>query len=536
MDFSKYATEKYRWWALVVLSLGLAIVIIDNTVLNVAIPYILRDLNSTLDGLQWVISGYALIIATLLITIGRVSDIFGRKKIFVWGIVLFAIGSFIASISKSVGVLFIGEAVIEAIGAAMMLVNSLALITTEFKGRERSIAFGIWGAVAGASASIGPLLGGYFTTYYSWRWSLRINVAVAVLAILGSIFIEESKGEGEKKFDWRGTLLSMFGLFSLVFAVIEGQRYGWWHPAAVFSIGNWTWFSTTISIIPVAFALSLVLLTMFIVTEYKIESNGGVPLIRPSMFKNRGFGLGLLVLTIISLGQFGIFFVLPIYLQSVLGLDALKTGYVFLSSSLALLVTGPLSGYLASRFDLKWVISIGMVILSIGSFWVMQSLSTTATGWSLAPALVIFGIGISATGAQLTNLILASVPHSMTGEASALNTTIRQIGTSIGIAVLGVVLASSLSTKISSYVNADQTIPISAKIQILDNLENYNVESGSSVENIPNSEIAEAVKNDVKKSMTDASRRAMGAALIFIVVATLLSFFMPSTKLEHHET
>src|ERR1041385_8544486 len=237
--FMNLATEKNRWWALVVLALGLTIVIIDNTVLNVAIPYILRDLHTTLDGIQWVISGYALIIATLLITIGRVSDMFGRKKIFVLGTVMFAIGSFIASISKSVGVLFLGEAFIEAIGAAMMLTNSLSLIATEFRGKERGIAFGIWGAVAGASASIGPLLGGYFTTYHSWRWSLRINVVVALVAILGSVFIQESKGEGEERFDWQGMILSILGLFSLVFGVIEGARYGWWHPTSnIFSIGS----------------------------------------------------------------------------------------------------------------------------------------------------------------------------------------------------------------------------------------------------------------------------------------------------------
>lgn len=194
MKLPNLATDKNRWYALVFLALSLAIVIIDNNVLTVAIPYIMRDLYTTFDGIQWVISGYALIIATILITVGKMGDLIGRKKLFLLGTGLFAIGSFIASVASNIFVLFIGEAFIEAIGAAMMLTSSLALIVTEFQGNERAIAFGIWGAVAGASASLGPLLGGFLTTYYSWRWSLRINVVIALIAILGSVFIKEAKG------------------------------------------------------------------------------------------------------------------------------------------------------------------------------------------------------------------------------------------------------------------------------------------------------------------------------------------------------
>src|SRR3990167_4144556 len=166
MNLSRFATEKYRWHALVFIALGLAIVIIDNTVLNVAIPYIIRDLKTSLEAIQWVISGYALIIATLLITMGRLGDLYGRKRIFLIGTVLFAIGSYLASISQTAVTLFIGEALIEAIGASMMMTSSLALLVTEFKGKERALAFGIWGSVAGASAALGPLLGGYLTAYY----------------------------------------------------------------------------------------------------------------------------------------------------------------------------------------------------------------------------------------------------------------------------------------------------------------------------------------------------------------------------------
>ncbi len=338
--FSKFATAKYRWHALVFIAVGLAIVIIDNTVLNVAIPYILRDLNTTLDAMQWIISGYALIIATLLIFMGRLGDVVGRKRVFLAGTVLFAIGSFIASIAKSAGILFIGEALIEAIGAAAMLTSSLALLASEFQGRERALAFGIWGSVAGASATIGPLLGGYFTTYHSWRWSLRINVVVALIAILGSIFIQESKGEEGKRFDWLGTILSGLGFFALVFGVIEGRNYGWWHINKTFSIGSWNWPLHDLSVIPLAFAAAALLLIWFVFYEINLEKNGGEPVVRMSLLRSRGFSWGLIAVAIMSLGQFGVFFVMPIYLQNVLGLTALKTGLVFLSSSLMFMVVG----------------------------------------------------------------------------------------------------------------------------------------------------------------------------------------------------
>jgi len=532
MNFSNLATDKNRWIALVFLALGLAIVIIDNTVLNVAIPYILRDLSTSLDGIQWVVSGYALIIATLLITMGRLGDLYGRKKIFLLGTVFFAAGSFIASISGSVGVLFFGEAFIEAIGAAMMFTSTLSLLVSEFHGKERAIAFGIWGSVAGASATIGPLLGGYLTTYYSWRWSLRINVIVALIAILGSVFIKESRGEGEKRFDWAGTFLSGAGLFSLVFGFIEGRKYGWWAPNTPFSLFGWNWSFTGISIIPVAFAAAALLLILFVVTEYSIEKAGESPLLRLSMFKNSGFSIGLATLGIISLGQFGAFFVMPIYLQNVLGLDAFKTGIVFLPTSISIFIFGPLSGFIASRTNPKWVVNIGMFVGALGIYLLARALSTTATGWTLAPGFAILGVGIGMTSAQLTNIILSAAPAQLAGEASAANTTMRQVGTSIGIAVIGTVLAGSLATNIQANVKSDTRIPDVAKGQILESVKKVSIESGKAEnQNLPSSpQVGGFVKEDINQSLVDSARKSFNVALVFVVIGSVISLLIPPTK------
>lgn len=529
--WSKFATEKNRWYALIFLSLGLAIVIIDNSVLNVAIPYILRDLHTSFDAIQWVISGYALIIATVLITIGRLGDLIGRKKVFLLGTVLFAIGSFIASIAPNVQLLFFGEALIEAIGAAMMLTSSLALLATEFQGKERALAFGVWGSVAGASATIGPMLGGYLTSHYSWRWSLRINVIITLIAIFGSIFIKEAKGEGQKQFDWWGTMFSGVGLFSLVFSFIEGQKYGWWTPNDPLTIHSWQW-PLPISIIPITFAFGIISLLFFGITEYRIEKQGGSPLLKLSMFTSRGFSFGMLALGIAMLGQFGMFLILPIFLQNVLGFDAFMTGIVFLPVSLAIAIFGPLSGIIAAKTGPKWVVTSGMFISVAGIFLLGQSLNMHATGWSLSPGLLLFGIGIGMPMAQLTNIILSAVPPNLAGESSAASATIRQVGTSIGIAVIGVVLAGSLTTNISHNIQSDATIPMIAKTSILQQVQHLSAESGQKASLPPGTpqQITNAVKIDINQAMVDAAKTAMQVALIFVFIGACMSLFIPNTK------
>ncbi len=527
MKLKDLATDKFRWLALVVLALSLAIVVIDNSVLNVAVPYIIRDLKTNLSSMEWVISGYALIIATLLITVGRLGDIYGRRKIFMVGLVFFAIGSFIASIAPNVGILFFGEAFVEAIGASMMLTSSLSLIVTEFRGRERAIAFGVWGSVAGAAAALGPLLGGYFTSYYSWRWSLRINVVVAIVAILGCVFVKEAKGEQEKHFDFPGMFLSGAGLFSLVFALIEGKKYGWFGVNEIFKIDSWQWPFTRVSVIPFAFLAAAVLLAGFFLWEYRLEKAGRAPLMRPSIFKNISFSVGLATVVIIGLGQFGIFFVMPIYLQNVLGLDAFHTGLLFLIAAATMFVVGPVTGFIASRISPKWIVTSGMFILAAGALLLRSELSSTATGWTLAPGLFVFGVGMAMASAQLTNIVLSSVPQKLSGEASAINATARQVGTSVGIAIIGMVLAGAITTGVQNNVKNDSKLPLPVKNKVIESAGSTSFEGGqfSQEEQKAPVEIVDAIKSDVENAIVDASKEAIAIATAFIVLGGFISVF-----------
>lgn len=532
MKLKDLATEKFRWVALFFLALGLAIVIIDNTVLNVAVPYILRDLNSSVDAIQWVISGYALIIATLLITVGRLGDMYGRRRIFKIGVTLFAIGSFIASISQNAGMLFFGEAFIEAIGASMMLTSTLALLASEFQGKERAIAFGVWGSVAGASAALGPLLGGYLTTYYSWRWSLRINVIVGAVALLGSVFIQESRSNEKIKLDWAGIFLSGFGLFSLVFGLIEGQRFGWIKPIKDFTLSSWTWPIHNLSIVPVAFVASALALSFFFIIEGRITKKGGCPILKVSLFENRGFNLGLLTLGIVILGQFGTFFVMPIFLQNALGFNAMQTGLVFLSASIFGFVVGPLSGLMASKIGPKWVVSTGMLFLVAGTFFIRESLKLSATIWSLTPAMIVFGIGMSMASAQLTNLVISSVPNEDAGEASAVNATVRQLSTALGIAIIGAVMVGGITTSVTENIRNDPKIPAPVRNVIIQEIPKLNLESGQTGVNVQktNFQIADAIKSDIDSAFVSGSQKALGYALYFTILGALASLLIPNLR------
>jgi len=533
IKLANLATHENRWWALVVIALGLAIVIIDNTVLNVSIPYILRDLNTTFAWVEWVISGYSLTIATILITVGRLGDMWGRRNMFRLGIITFATGSFIGSIAPSATQLIVGRAIIQAVGAAMTLTSALALLASEFKGKERAIAFGIWGAIAGASATVGPLLGGYLTTNFSWRWSLRINVVVGLAALIGSVFIMKSKGEEEKGFDWWGVFLSGSGLFSIVFGFIQGRQYGWLTPNKPLTLFGIDWPFSNISIIPVLFGLGALLITLFILRELHLEKTGGTPLLRLSMFSSRGFSIGLATLAILAFGQFGVFFILPIYLENVLGLNALQTGVAFLPASISLLVAGSLSGFIGNKINIKWVVVIGMLSLSTGVFLLIPTITLTATPLTIMPALILFGIGFGLGSAQMNNIIISSAPLEVAGEASASSITARQVGSSIGVAIVGAVLAVSLLTNMTQNIQSDQSIPPEIKPRIMTALRNTDIESGrfGHPQGVP-PKITDAMDQDIKSAIVQSGKDSMRMGFYFILLGTALSFFLPRYRNE----
>src|SRR4051812_23482943 len=299
-----------QWVVLAVTIVAAFIVVLDNTILNVAIPTILRDLHTRLPSLQWVITGYALTFAALLIIGGRLGDIYGHRRVFIIGAALFGAGSLLASVSTSVGELVVGEAIIEGIGASLMLPATLAIMSSTFTGRIRATAFAAWGATAGVAAAIGPLVGGFLTTNYSWRWSFRINVIVAPLAILGAaIFMKRATRTGRRpRLDVLGAVLIAAGMFLIVFGLSEGGTYGWWRTLADFSIGGTAVWRTSarVSFIPIVIAAGMLILALFVIHEARTQRRGKAPLFELQHLRLKTYRYGLLTALVLAMGQLGI--------------------------------------------------------------------------------------------------------------------------------------------------------------------------------------------------------------------------------------
>jgi len=418
-----------KWGPLLVLSLALGIIIIDTTLLNVSLSTLIRELHTNLQSLQWVISAYALTLAALTVTGGRMGDLFGKRRMFRLGALLFAIGSFQASISNSVPMLLIGEALIEGIGAALMMPATASLLVARYRGHDRAIAFGIWGSVAAVASAIGPLLGGFLTTHYSWRWGFRINVFVVAILLAGSVVLDEPEGERHaRKIDWLGVFLSALGLFLIVFGIIGSTTYGWSSTLVLMAIGG-----------------GLSVLALFAIWERRLEQRGGTPIVSMKLFANKHFMAGAGVTAVLMLSQNGVIFSLPVFLQTVNNLSAFHTGLALMPMSVTLLFVSPIAGVLTKRIAHKRIIQTGLAITVVALLVLPFSLRPGMSIWGLAPGLALYGLGMGMVLSQVNNLTLSSVPVREVGEASGVMNTFRQIGASLGAAIIGAILLSTIA-------------------------------------------------------------------------------------------
>ena len=529
-----------QWLTLLVLSLGLAIVIIDSTIVNVAIPSIRAEFNATLQQLEWVNSIYALIYAALIVTWGRVGDQIGRKRIFIAGVVMFVAGSLLAGAAGSINMLIFAR-VIQGLGAAMTSPSTLSIVSATFTGRARGIAFGVWGAVAGASAALGPLLGGWLTTNASWRWGFYVNLPIGLIAIIGSILlIQESRERGRKlTIDIPGILLTGFGIGAMVFGLIEGQTYGWLQPKRAFSIGTWTWPYENVSITFVSMIASVVLLALFVWWELRVQRRGGEPLFDFTLARFASFRFGLITVAIVALGEFGIIFVLSLYLQGVLGLSAFQTGLLFLPFALATLFTAPSAGILSSRFGAKWVVTTGMLLEAAAIFLLHLVLRVDTPLGLIIAVLVLYGVGVGLAIAQLTSVVLSEVPPQRLGAGSGANNTIRQVGAAIGVAIIGAVLTTGIGNSARTQLDANQMVPSFVKSAIVQQLEEgAGMSEGGdmTIEGMPagmeNSPAVQAIGDIIKQSFVDGARNAALIASIFVLLGALSSLLIPNTKVQ----
>ncbi len=529
---STESVSRKQWLTLFVLCLAVLIAIVDVTVVNVTIPAIRAEFNVELNQVEWMVATYALVFAAFIIAWGKLGDQFGRRRMFIAGLVTFVAGSLIVGFAPNLGIIIVGR-FIQGMGAAMMSPATLSLLSSTFSGNMRGVAFGIWGATAAAGGAVGPLLGGYFTTYVSWRWAFLINLPIGILAIVGTLFaIQESKDATRKhEIDFIGMMLAAIGFAAVVFALIEGQSYGWWTPKSTFTLGSLAW-NFVLAITPIAFLIGVISLAAFVLYERWLEQRGGEPLFAFSLLEFRGFRYGLLTALIISLGEFGVLFILPIYLQVARGLSAFEASLVVLPFALAMFLVAPMAGMLAARFGAKWVVTFGMLCEGASLFWLSRLLSIDVSFIAFAPMLILYGIGTGLATAQLANITLSDIPPEQVGAGSGANNTVRQVGSAIGVAILGAILASQIATVGKTELTASQVVPPPVKVafaQALDNGLSGDASQGNDPR-IASSAVGHAMQQIVNDAITEGTRTASVAAAIFVLFGMLSSLLIPQPK------
>jgi EmrB/QacA subfamily drug resistance transporter len=419
------AEENRKWWTLAAVAFGLFMIMLDNTVVNVALPTIGRDLQVQTSSLEWVVTAYALTFAALLITGGKLGDLMGRRRIFVIGIAIFTLSSLACGLATTSGFL-IGARAVQGVGAALMNPASLSIITATFPPRERGQAIGIWAGVSAMALAIGPLVGGLIVDNLNWNWIFFINIPVGVLGIVVSqLVIKESRDTShEQSIDLPGLITSSAGLFALTFALIEGTGHGWTSPEI---IG--------------AFAAAVVLLVAFVL----LERYQRLPMLDLSLFKIGSFAGSNLVAMLVSLGMFGVFFFVSLYLQNILGWSATKAGASFLPMTILIIIVAPIAGKLSDRVGSRWLMGAGMTLVSV-SLLLYQRVGLHSTFWTLLPAMLLGGVGMAMTMSPMTAAAMASVPVDKAGVGSGVLNSFRQLGGSLGIALMGAILASYVTT------------------------------------------------------------------------------------------
>src|SRR4029079_15152985 len=447
VDGAMVGGEPRRWWTLGAVSLGLFMIMLDNTVVNVALPSIERDLGMSLSQLEWVVTGYALTFAAFMLTGGKLADLLGRRLVvvarlsdftpdsplrrlaFVAGLAVFTAASLACGLAGGADML-IGARVVQGIGAAMMNPATLSIITATFPPRQRGTAIGIWAGVSALALAIGPLVGGLLSEHVDWSWIFFVNVPVGVIAIVAAfLFVDESRDTSrDQRPDVPGLVTSAVGLFALTYALIEANSHGW---GSTRILG--------------AFALAAVSLVAVLVLE--LRARRALP--APRLFRNATFSGANVAMLLVALAMFGVFFYVSLYVQQILGYSPVEAGASFLPATILIAVLAPFVGRVVDRVGSRWLTSSGMVLLAL-SLVVYSRLGTGSSYWDILPGLVLMGIGMALVMTPTTTAAMSSVPRDQAGVGSAVLNSMRQVGGSLGIAVTGAIVAHVSSTSLAA--------------------------------------------------------------------------------------
>jgi EmrB/QacA subfamily drug resistance transporter len=525
-----------KWSVLIVLSMAQFLMVLDQAVMNVAISQLVEDFDTTVTTIQVVIALYALVMAALMVTGGKLGDLWGRRRAFRIGLVIYGMGSALTAASWSVPTLMLGWSILEGIGAALVLPALVALAAGTYTGRDRALAYGVLGGVAGAGIAVGPIVGGWATTEVTWRVVFAGEVVVAVLILLGTRLMREPSREGAPRLDWVGSVLVALGLALIILGVLQASNWGWLRPldSPVEPLG----FSLT----PFVIAAGALVLAAFRAWERRREKAGEDPLVHFRLFGIEALRGGLGMLLTQNLILMGIFFTIPLYLQIVQGYDALETGVRMLPASVGLFVAALGGSALASRFAARPLVRLGLTITLLSTLMLLAVIEPEIDTGAFLAAMGVLGIGMGLIISQLGNVVQSAVGDSDRSEAGGVQNTAQQIGSSLGTALLGAVVISGLIAAFSNNVAADPALPAEVKEQV-------EIELGGDVSFVSSDEVRasaseagaepEAVDTLVD-DYEDAQLNALKTAFLFASFIVLGAFWLtrrlPSRRFDELES
>ncbi|GIJ00594.1 EmrB/QacA subfamily drug resistance transporter [Sediminihabitans luteus] len=502
--------ERRRWFALVTVSVAVSLIIVDSTIVNVAIPSIVDDLGIDSTQVQWVQESYTLVFASLLLVLGVLADRWGRRRVMMIGVAVFAASSLLAALAPT-GSLLIVARLVQGLGGAMILPTTLSIINATFRGRERGIAFAVWGSTIGGMAALGPLLGGWLTTDYSWRWAFGINIPIAVVILVAAaLVVDESRADDDRGTDLVAALLSVMTFGGIVFGLIEGRSLGWWTTLEESA----TWWPLGVSPVPFALAIGVLGAVLF-VTRSRRRAAADLPTLVPlELFTIASFRNGNVAALVVSLGEFGILLSLPIWLQNVLGYDALATGWILVALAGGSFLASGAAQPLTQRFGAVAVVRAGITAEIVGVVGLGLVASPTSTWQTVVPFLAVYGFGVGLATAQLTGVVLADVPVEASGAASGTQSTARQVGSALGIAILGTVLFTSTAATLDARLEADG-VPADQRSTVVSAVVDS---SGGAIAGLAQDERTAAAADDARDALTQGTRYSAWAAGAFLLL------------------
>ncbi|MDN5798146.1 MAG: MFS transporter [Intrasporangium sp.] len=510
------ATGKHRWLALGAIALAVSLVIMDATIANVALPVVIEDIHLTATQAQWMNAIYALVFAGLILTSGRLGDLYGRRRLLLIGLVLFGVASLFAGSADS-GAVLVAARFVQGLGAAAIFPSTLSTINAMFTRRDRSIAFAVYGAMIGGMAALGPLVGGWLATDFTWRWAFWLNLPFVVIAAVGTLLLVPETRDvlARRGLDLLGVLLASVGMASIVFGLIESSTYGWVRQE-----------SGALSPVIVTLVAGLLLIGVFVLVEQRRARAGRVVLVDLGLFRLPTLRYGAIAALVVALGEFGLLFTLPLLLQGAMGYDALGTGWLMVALAAGTFVISGMTPRLTERFGQRAVVRAGLLLeaVAVGGL----ALVLPADGWVIAGLLFVYGTGVGLATAQLTSVMLSQVPVAQSGEASGLQSTVRQLGSALGVALLGGLLIGNLGTGLAGSLS-DTSMPVAQQQQVVRVVKQSAGAAIPALEHQPGGAAAVPLARD---AMISAAKETTGLASGVLALGLIATLALPSGRRE----